>query len=94
VIINATSLGMVGKGPFPPAILDYLKYPMPDAVVFDMVYAPLETALLQTARAHGLRTVDGLAMLIGQAAVAFEKFFGVAPPRDDGDAELRKRLTA
>ena len=39
-----------------------------------------------------VRTVDGLAMLIGQAAEAFEKFFGVAPPRDEGDAELRKLL--
>jgi len=50
--------------------------------------------LLQAARAVGLRTVDGLSMLIGQAAAAFEKFFGEPPPRDDGDAELRALLSA
>ncbi|MGZ3235316.1 MAG: shikimate dehydrogenase, partial [Croceibacterium sp.] len=49
---------------------------------------------LKAARAAGFRTIDGLAMLIGQAAIAFEKFFGVAPPRTDGDAELRRLLTA
>jgi shikimate dehydrogenase len=45
-------------------------------VVYDIVYAPLETRLLAAARARGLRTIDGLAMLIGQAALAFEIFFG------------------
>jgi shikimate dehydrogenase len=59
--------------------------------VFDMVYAPLETPLLAQARAHGLRTIDGLEMLVGQAATAFERFFGVAPPRAR-DAELRALL--
>jgi shikimate dehydrogenase len=42
----------------------------------------------------GFRTVDGLAMLIGQAAVAFAKFFGHPPPRDDGDRALRALLGA
>ena len=50
--------------------------------------------LLEAARAAGFPTVDGLSMLIGQAAVAFEKFFGQAAPRDDGDAELRRMLTS
>jgi shikimate dehydrogenase len=63
-------------------------------VVYDIVTHPTDTEFLQAARAAGFRTVDGLAMLIGQAAVAFEKFFGVAPPRDDGDAELRRLLAA
>jgi shikimate dehydrogenase len=64
-----------------------------DAVVYDLVYAPLETPLLAAARAHGLETVDGLEMLIGQAALAFELFFGAAPPRAR-DAELRAALTS
>ncbi|MGH7022375.1 MAG: shikimate dehydrogenase family protein [Caulobacteraceae bacterium] len=49
-------------------------------VVMDMVYRPLETPLLAQARARGLRTVDGLAMLISQARPSFESLFGVAPP--------------
>ncbi|WP_195908336.1 shikimate dehydrogenase [Novosphingobium sp. Gsoil 351] len=91
VIINATSLGMSGKDDLPQAIIDNLANPA--LVVFDMVYAPLETELLKAAHALGLRTVDGLAMLIGQAAAAFEKFFGQPAPREH-DAELRALLTA
>lgn len=93
LVINATQLGMAGQDAMPAAVLDGLARLRPDALVFDMVYAPLETELLKMARARGLRTADGLTMLIGQAATAFERFFGVAPPRD-GDAELRARLTS
>jgi shikimate dehydrogenase len=64
----------------------------PGSVVYDIVTHPLDTPLLQAARAADLRTIDGLAMLIGQAAAAFEKFFGVAAPREH-DAELRALLT-
>ncbi|ODP35961.1 shikimate dehydrogenase [Sphingomonas turrisvirgatae] len=89
LLVNASSLGMVGQPP-----LDLDLSPLPDdAVVYDAVYAPLETGLLAAARARGLETVDGLEMLIGQAAVAFELFFGQAPPRER-DAELRALLTA
>ncbi len=91
VIINATSLGMTGKDPVPQAILDTLANPA--MMVLDMVYAPLETELLKAARAQGLRGVDGLVMLIGQAAAAFEIFFGQPAPRQH-DAELRALLTA
>jgi shikimate dehydrogenase len=56
-----------------------------------MVYAPLETPLLKEARRLGLRTIDGLQMLVAQAAVAFEKFFGQPAPREH-DAELRALL--
>ncbi len=87
LVVNATSLGMTGQ---PPLNLDLSALP-PEAVVYDIVYAPLETGLLAAARARGLATIDGLDMLIGQAAVAFERFFGVAPPRDR-DGELRKIL--
>jgi shikimate dehydrogenase len=93
VIINATTLGMVGQGEMPAAVLEWLADPAPDAVVFDMVYSPLETPLLAAARRYGLRTVDGLQMLIGQAAAAFEMFFGQPAPRQH-DAELRALLTA
>jgi shikimate dehydrogenase len=91
LVINATSLGMTGQ---PPLAVDFSHFP-PDSVVYDAVYAPLETPLLAEARARGLRTIDGLSMLIGQARIAFELFFGVAPPADpDSDARLRALLTA
>jgi shikimate dehydrogenase len=61
-------------------------------VVYDIVYAPLETPLLADARAREFDTVDGLDMLIAQAALAFELFFGAEPPRDRDD-ELRELLT-
>jgi len=78
LVINATSLGMTGK----PALEIDLASARPDAVVFDMVYAPLETALLKRARETGRRPVDGLEMLIGQARPSFEAFFGAPPPQD------------
>jgi shikimate dehydrogenase len=90
LIVNASPLGMAGQ---PPLAFD-LSHAPPGSVVYDIVTHPADTPLLQAARAAGLRTVDGLAMLIGQAAVAFEKFFGQLPPREDGDRELRALLTA
>jgi shikimate dehydrogenase len=88
LLFNATQLGMVGQAPLS---LDLA--PLPDhAAVFDAVYAPLETGLLKSAHARGLTTIDGLAMLIGQAAEAFRLFFGAEPPRHL-DAELRALLT-
>lgn len=89
LVVNASPLGMVGQ---PPLAYDFSHTP-PGAVIYDIVTAPLDTPLLQAARARGFRTVDGLSMLIGQAAIAFERFFGVPPPRDDSDAELRRLLT-
>ena len=90
LVVNASPLGMAGQ---PPLLFD-LSHAPPGSVVYDIVTHPADTPLLQAARAAGFATVDGLAMLIGQAAAAFEKFFGVAPPREDGDAELRAILTA
>ncbi|MDX5393947.1 MAG: hypothetical protein LPJ86_09005, partial [Caulobacteraceae bacterium] len=52
------------------------------AIVMDMVYKPLRTELLVRAQAAGLSTVDGLAMLIGQAAPAFDAVYGAPPPKD------------
>ncbi len=88
LLVNASALGMTGS---PPLALDLAPLP-DDAVVYDIVYAPLETALLADARARGLDTIDGLDMLIGQAAVAFELFFDAAPPRER-DEDLRALLT-
>lgn len=76
LIINATSLGLNG-GPGPEADLATA----PDAaVVMDMVYKPLRTEFIARAQARGLRTVDGLEMLIRQAVPSFEAFFGAEPP--------------
>jgi shikimate dehydrogenase len=77
-VINATSLGLNG-GEGPP--LDPSALPKA-AVVMDMVYRPIETAFLAQARAAGHRTVDGLAMLIGQARPSFTALFGRPPPAD------------
>jgi shikimate dehydrogenase len=89
LLVNTSSLGMVGQPAFAPDLS-----PLPDdAIVYDIVYAPLETPLLQAAEDRGLETVDGLNMLVGQAALAFEMFFGVAPP-EGCDDELRGLLLA
>ena len=90
VVVNASPLGMAGQ---PPLAFDFSHAP-PGSIVYDIVTHPLDTPFLEAARAAGLRTVDGLSMLIGQAAEAFERFFGQAPPRGDGDAALRALLTA
>jgi shikimate dehydrogenase len=75
LLVNTTSLGMTGK---PPLTVNLARLPA-SAVVADVVYAPLETALLAAARARGLRTVDGLGMLLHQAVRGFELWFGVRP---------------
>jgi len=71
--VNATSVGMIDPGqPFP---VDALA---PSATVFDLVYVPAETPLLRAARARGLRAANGSEMLIAQAAIAFERWTGIA----------------
>jgi shikimate dehydrogenase len=75
LLVNTTTLGMAGQ---PPLEID-LKRLAPTAVVADIVYAPLVTPLLAAGRARGLRTVDGLGMLLHQAVGAFARFFGVRP---------------
>lgn len=77
LVINATSLGMTGQ----PDLDLPLEGVRADALVFDMVYVPRETGLLAAAKARGLKTADGLSMLIGQARPAFEHFYGAEPPR-------------
>ena len=88
LVINASSLGMQGQPPLP---FDWSHAP-PGSIAYDIVTAPLDTTFLQGARAKGHRSIDGLAMLIGQAAAAFERFFGEAAPREH-DAAVRGLLT-
>jgi shikimate dehydrogenase len=89
LVINASPLGMQGQ---PPLAFDWSHAP-PGSIAYDIVTAPRDTAFLKAARAKGLPTIDGLAMLIGQAAAAFERFFGQPAPREH-DAELRAILSA
>lgn len=87
LVVNTTALGMDGDSGLPanPAY-------MPDtALVTDIVYVPLETPFLSAARQRGLRTVDGLGMLLHQAVPGFERWFGVRPTVTD---ELRQRVLA
>ncbi|TPL96376.1 shikimate dehydrogenase [Mesorhizobium sp. B2-3-11] len=87
LLVNTTALGMQGNEGLPadPTLL-------PDhAVVNDIVYVPLETPLLAAARARGLKTVDGLGMLLNQAVPGFERWFGVRPKVT---AELRALIVA
>ena len=88
LIVNASPLGMRGQ---PPLAFDWSHAP-PGSIAYDIVTDPVETEFLKAARDAGFETVDGLSMLIGQAAAAFTHFFGIEPPRIH-DAELRERLT-
>jgi shikimate dehydrogenase len=74
LLVNTTTLGMVGQ---PPLDLN-LRCPA-SMVVADIVYAPLVTGLLASARARGLRSADGLGMLLHQAVRGFELWFGIKP---------------
>jgi len=86
-LINATPLGMAGRDCLN---CDLSKMPA-GGWVFDMVTDPGETPLIEAARAGGLTTVNGLQMLVEQAATSFKLFFGQDPPRDR-DAELWQKL--
>ncbi|WP_137130625.1 shikimate dehydrogenase [Rhizobium sp. FY34] len=79
LFINTTSLGMDGEGSI---TLDFSLL-APGAVVTDIVYVPLETPILTQAKAQGMRTVDGLGMLLHQAVPGFEKWFGQRPQVDE-----------
>ena len=75
LLVNTTLLGMAGQ---PPLDIDLAPLAA-GAIVADIVYVPLETPLLAAARARGLQTVEGLGMLLHQAAPGFERWFGVRP---------------
>jgi shikimate dehydrogenase len=86
-VVNTTSLGMEGKDELEIDLTDARR----DALVTDIVYVPLETPLLRAARARGLKTVDGLGMLLHQAAPGFERWFGRRP---EVTSELRELVLA
>lgn len=77
LLVNATPLGMAGSPAF--ARLDFLQAMPPHAVVYDLVYHPRRTALLEAAARQGLRTVGGIDLLIRQAVRAFTFFTGETP---------------
>ncbi len=77
-VVNTTSLGMTGKPDFR-VPLDALN---PRALVTDLVYSPLQTSLLAEAERMGCTVVDGLGMLLHQAAPGFERWFGHRPEVD------------
>ncbi|MCC6597195.1 MAG: shikimate dehydrogenase [Alphaproteobacteria bacterium] len=79
ILINTTSLGMSGQ---PPLTID-LKHLPAEALVSDIVYAPLMTPLLQEAQMRGNPAVTGIGMLLHQARPAFEAWFGVLPDVDE-----------
>ena len=87
LLVNTTTLGMAGQ---PPLDLDLTALPA-DAVVTDIVYTPLITPLLAAARARGNPIVDGLGMLLHQAAPGFEAWFGIHP---EVTPELREFVLA
>jgi shikimate dehydrogenase len=75
--VNATTVGMLDPGATIP-----VEVLLPTATVFDLVYVPAETLLLRAARARGVRAANGSEMLIQQAAIAFERWTGVAGMAD------------
>ena len=87
LLVNTTSLGMHGQ----PALEVEVGRLPPHAVVADLVYVPLETPLLTAAKARGLKTADGLGMLLHQAVHGFELWFGQRP---EVTSELRALVEA
>lgn len=90
LLVNATPLGMAGSPAF--ARLDFLQAMPPHAVVYDLVYHPRRTALLDAAARQGLRTVGGIDLLIRQAVRAFTFFTGETPDTAALYAALREPL--
>lgn len=90
LLVNATPLGMAGSPAF--AGLDFLQAMPPHTVVYDLVYHPRRTALLEAAARQGLRTVGGIDLLIRQAVRAFTFFTGETPDTASLYATLREPL--
>jgi shikimate dehydrogenase len=87
MVVNTTSLGMVGQ----PALDISLDRLPASAIAADIVYIPLETPLLAAARRRGNRTVDGLGMLLNQGRPAWKAWFGLEP---EVTPELREMIEA
>lgn len=90
LIVNASSAGMKGY----PALDIDLNHADEHAIVYDLIYTPLETPLIKAAKDRELRTLGGLAMLVEQARPSFRLFFGQTPPHElDPSPLLIKELT-
>jgi len=90
LLVNATSIGLFPEaGAMPPVDLAGAK---PSLIVSDAVFNPPETALLAAARAHGLRVVDGLSMLVYQGVIGFQLWTGMNPPEETMKRALRTAL--
>jgi shikimate dehydrogenase len=87
LLVNSTTLGMSGQ----PALEIDLRHLPATAVVYDIVYVPLETRLLAAARRRGHVAVDGLGMLLHQAVPGFAVWFGITP---EVTPELREFVLA
>src|SRR5208283_2995014 len=82
-VIQATSAGMHGADPGAAVASAVAWSELPaSAVALDVVYAPPETPFLRAATSRGLRSANGLGMLVEQGALAFERWLGVPAPRD------------
>ena len=75
IVINTTSLGMCGQ----PSLKLNLENVASNALITDLVYNPIETEILTTARRNGLQTIDGLGMLLYQAELGFQNWYNVKP---------------
>ena len=91
LLVNTSSMGMHGAQRMPNTIHEAMQDLATDAVVNDIVYVPLETSLLAAAYKAGRKSVDGLGMLLHQAAPGFEKWFGILP---EVTPELRRHILA
>ena len=91
VVVNASPLGMAGVEPMPRPMLDALADHAAGATIFDLVTTPEKTEFLAVGELGGGRPIDGLTMLVGQAARAFALFFGVPAPQPD--QKLRDLIT-
>jgi shikimate dehydrogenase len=78
-VVNTTSMGMIGQPNFEPLLINL----EPTALVTDLVYAPIETSFLLSAKKAGYKTVDGLGMLLYQAEIGFTNWFNYRPEIND-----------
>ena len=84
LFVNTTSAGLDGA---PPLTIDW-RGAGAEAIATDIVYTPVQTPFLRAAADHGLKTIDGLGMLLHQAAPGFERWFGVRPAVDEALRQL------
>lgn len=95
LIVNATSVGLAGKaGPGPQTVWDDFRSCRPEALVVDLVYTPEQTPFLSRASQAGLKTCGGLGMLVHQAALAWDVWFGAPAPVDVFYAAARAEMAA